>query len=118
MPTPELYDTLRRARALYGAGMGFASLRLLTHVLRKTIGLKWEEDGDLSDALAVIDSDVTQAIQSCKEEVGRIKGDFAEAHEIVRGLRSCIADSANDVQVWGGEFPFERAQASLQCWNM
>ena len=62
---PQLYETLSRARSLYGAGLGFASLGILSQVVRATIGLRWEEDGDMADVLAVIDADIGQAIQVC-----------------------------------------------------
>ncbi|KAJ7082320.1 hypothetical protein C8R44DRAFT_60117 [Mycena epipterygia] len=73
-PTPLLYDLLKRARALYGSGMGFASLGLLTTAVRATLELRWDREGEMADALAVIDSDIAQAIQSCKEEIesGRV----------------------------------------------
>lgn len=62
-PTPELHETLTRARTLYGAGMGFWSLGVLASIVRATIGLQWEEDGDMADVLAAIDADIGQAIQ-------------------------------------------------------
>jgi len=62
-PLPHLRDVLTRARSLFGAGMGFASLGLLSSIVRATIGLRWEDEGDMADFLAVIDSDITQAIQ-------------------------------------------------------
>ena len=62
-PLPHLHDVLTRARSLFGAGMGFASLGLLSSIVRATIGLRWEDEGDMADFLAVIDSDITQAIQ-------------------------------------------------------
>ncbi|KAJ7082316.1 hypothetical protein C8R44DRAFT_992212 [Mycena epipterygia] len=73
-PTPLLYDLLKRARALYGSGMGFASLGLLTTAVRATLELRWDREGEMADVLAVIDADIAQAIQSCKEEVesGRV----------------------------------------------
>lgn len=43
--------------------MGFASLGILASVIRATIGLRWDNDGDMADVLAVIDADVGQAIQ-------------------------------------------------------
>lgn len=46
--------------------MGFASLGVLVHVVRATVGLRWEEDGDMADMLAVIDADIGQAIQVCR----------------------------------------------------
>ena len=62
-PMPSLHDLLTRARSLYGAGLGFASLGLLSSIVRATIGLRWEDDGDMADILAVIDADIGQAIQ-------------------------------------------------------
>ena len=61
---PSLHDLLTRARSLYGAGLGFASLGLLSAIVRATIGLRWEDDGDMADILAVIDADIGQAIQA------------------------------------------------------
>lgn len=62
-PTDHLYDVLMRVRSLYGAGMGFASLSVLASIVRASVGLRWEDDGDMADILAVIDADVGQAIQ-------------------------------------------------------
>lgn len=117
-PTELLHDTLANVRSLYGAGMGFRSLVILASIVRATLGLQWEEEGDMADILAVIDIDIGQAIQSSKEEVegGRLH-DFAPAREIVHDLRSAINDSLADVQTWGGEFPFDRASASLHYWK-
>lgn len=63
VPTPELGNVLARARSLYGAGMGFAGLGLLSSVVKATIGLRWEKQGLMADVLAVIDTDICQAIQ-------------------------------------------------------
>jgi len=62
-PLPPLFEILSRVRSLYGAGLGFSSLSLLAQVVRATVGLRWEEDGDMADVLAVIDADIGQAIQ-------------------------------------------------------
>ena len=64
VPTPQLNDALTRARSLYGAGMGFASFGILASVVRATLGIRWEEDGEMADALAAIDADIGQAIQA------------------------------------------------------
>ena len=63
-PTQHLYNTLTRARLLYGAGMGFTSLGLLASIVRATLGLQWEEDDDMEDVLAIVDADIGQAIQA------------------------------------------------------
>lgn len=43
--------------------MGLASLGVLESVVRGTIGLRWEEMGEMSDVLALVDADISQAIQ-------------------------------------------------------
>ena len=63
-PTQHLHDILRRARSLYGAGLGFSSLGLLTAVVRASVGLRWEVDDDMADLLAIIDADIGQCIQA------------------------------------------------------
>ena len=136
-PLPQLHETLTRARSLYGAGLGFASLGVLASIVRATVGLRWEEDGDMADILAVIDADIGQAIQasivvpshttagliklvsqSAKEEIesGRVH-DFTTAREVRNDLRSAVNATSADVKEWGGEFPFERAAASLEYWK-
>jgi hypothetical protein len=63
VPTPSFTETLSRARKLYGVGLGTSSLPLLTSIVQATVGLRWREVGDVADLLAVIDSDISQAIQ-------------------------------------------------------
>ncbi|KIM74734.1 hypothetical protein PILCRDRAFT_827939 [Piloderma croceum F 1598] len=118
VPTSQLNEALSRARTLYGAGMGFASLGVLESVVRATIGLRWEDVSELSDILALVDADISQAIQSSKEEIdaGRI-GDLASARQIVTELRVAVRDSFVDCETWGGEFPFERASGSIEFWK-
>ncbi|KAF8147886.1 hypothetical protein B0H34DRAFT_278029 [Crassisporium funariophilum] len=118
-PLPHLHDVLTRARSLYGAGLGFASLGLLASIVRATIGLRWEDDGDMADILAVIDVDIGQAIQSSKEEIEASRVvDFASAREARNELRCAVNDSLADVNSWGGEFPYERAAASIEYWKI
>ncbi|KAH9476476.1 hypothetical protein JR316_0010388 [Psilocybe cubensis] len=118
-PLPHLHEVLTRARSMYGAGLGFSSLAILASIVRATIGLRWEDDGDMADILAVIDADIGQAIQSSKEEIqGSRVLDFASAREARETLRCAVRDSMDDVKTWGGEFPFERASASLEHWKI
>jgi enolase len=90
----------------------------------------------MADILAVIDADIGQAIQaglhifdnntrslstasqSSKEEIegGRVS-DFSSAREAAQDLRRAVNESLADVKLWGGDFPYERALASLQCWK-
>jgi len=120
VPTPELENILSRARSLYGAGMGFAGLGLLSSVVKGTVGLRWEEERSIMvDILAVIDMDICQAIQSCKEELdgGRVI-DVASARETISKLWASLEESSRDVEFWGGEFPFDRAANSIDCWRV
>ncbi|KIM66411.1 hypothetical protein SCLCIDRAFT_1211167 [Scleroderma citrinum Foug A] len=119
VPTTHLDNILARVRSLYGAGMGFASLGLLTSIVSATVGLRWEWDGSMAATLAVIDTDISQAIQSCKEELegGRVN-DLTSARDTVNKLWSSVQDSSSDVEDWGGEFPFERAATSIECWKI
>ncbi|KIL61698.1 hypothetical protein M378DRAFT_166666 [Amanita muscaria Koide BX008] len=118
-PTECLHDALSRARKLFGSGMGFASLGILTTIVRATLGLRWDDEGDMADVLATIDGDITQAIQSCKEEVtcGRLN-DYICAKNSVNELRVAISECQRDVGSWGGEFPFDRASSSLEFWKI
>ncbi|TFK49969.1 hypothetical protein OE88DRAFT_1736268 [Heliocybe sulcata] len=118
-PAPGLDDVLRRVRALYGAGMGLASLDLLAKIVRATWGLRWENEGVMADALAMIDADITQAIQSSKEEIeeGRVF-DLATARAVAADISQTLEGSESDIAGWGGEFPFERAAASLVLWTI
>jgi hypothetical protein len=58
-------ENLMRARLFCGSGMGFASLDLLATIVRATVGARWDEDGEFADILAMIDTDIAQAIQVC-----------------------------------------------------
>lgn len=49
-------------------------------------------------------------------EGGRVN-DISAARETVLELRRAVKDSSADVQAWGGEFPFERASASIEYWK-
>jgi len=99
--------------------MGFASLAVLESVVRATIGLRWEDVGEMSDILALVDADISQGIQSSKEEIeaGRV-GDLVVARQIVAELRGAVKDSFIDCETWGGEFPFERASGSIEFWKL
>jgi hypothetical protein len=54
------YVKLIQARTLYGAGMGFVSLSILAAVVKATAGLRWEEGGEMADALTEVDTDLGQ----------------------------------------------------------
>ena len=118
-PTPQLTMVLRRARVLYGAGMGLASLRILASVVRATKGRRWEENGDMENTFSDIDADMSQALQSTREELdgGRVT-DMNRAREALQDLRSAIQESRREVKSWGGVYPFERTAATLEFWKL
>ncbi|KAI6118227.1 hypothetical protein F5141DRAFT_1212129 [Pisolithus sp. B1] len=119
VPTASLDNILARIRSLYGAGMGFASLGLLASIVKATIGLRWEREGFMATTLAVIDTDISQAIQSCKEELeGGRANDLTAARDAVNKLSISVKESLADVKSWDGEFPFERAVNSIECWKI
>ncbi|THH04177.1 hypothetical protein EW145_g5710, partial [Phellinidium pouzarii] len=68
-PSAKLSGLLAYTRTLYGAGMGFDSIEVLSGVVRATAGLRWDPEDRLVDVLAAVDADISQAIQSCKEEL-------------------------------------------------
>lgn len=104
---------------MYGVGLGLTALRHLTPAIQQTIGLRWEDDDEMADSLAVLDSDMTQAIQSGKDELMRENGaGLNEARAIVKELRLRLSEASASVKSWGGEFPFERTQASLEYWKL
>jgi hypothetical protein len=65
--------------------MGFASLGVLESVVRATIGLRWEDVGELSDILALVDADISQAIQVSGETRHTLY--FENLHDGFRALR-------------------------------
>lgn len=109
VPTTKLNGLLEYTRSLYGAGMGFDGIELLTGVVRATSGLRWGPSDHLIDVFAIIDVDISQAIQSCKEELanGYVR-DIGIARTALRKLRGALVDCRREVESWGGEFPFSR----------
>jgi len=116
--TPKLNSLLAYTRSLYGAGMGFDSIDVLTGVVRATTGLRWDQTDALADVFAVIDTDICQAIQSCKEEVvgGHLR-DASAARAALRKLRLALGDCREEVDVWGIPFPFSRGSSNAECFQ-
>lgn len=117
-PGNAFYQTLQVIRPIYGAGLGSLALQHLALVVQQTIDLRWEEEGEMADSLAVLDSDMTQAIQSSKEQQLR-EGNFGEeARKVVKEFRFRVSEASKSVKSWGGEFPFERTEDSLKYWKV
>ncbi|KAJ8454032.1 hypothetical protein ONZ45_g7815 [Pleurotus djamor] len=114
-PTKRLVDLLIRARSMYGVGMAFASLDILVLIVDATFDLRWEPEDEFADTLAMIDADIAQALQSCKEELegGRVD-DSRLAHDQLSALKRAVDECHSRVESWRGELPYERASASLE----
>ncbi|KAI0691816.1 hypothetical protein BC835DRAFT_1407202 [Cytidiella melzeri] len=119
VPTAGLQKTLRRARTLYGAGLGFASLKVLAQPVRAIAGFRWENNAVMENTFAEIDADISQALQSSREEFesGRLQ-DVAIARAAIEELKAAVRESQLAVQSWRGAFPFERAAATLEFWTI
>lgn len=44
--------------------------------------------------------------------------DIGTARDAVEKLWSGVEESSRDVEIWGGEFPFDRAANSIECWRV
>ena len=114
LPGPAAKTTLAYVRSLYGAGMAFQSITILTSIIRATLGFTWQEDGVMSDTLAEIDADISQAIQSCREELASKSDKATSAKETLQALLNALGDSRREVEMREGEFPFERGLANAE----
>lgn len=94
-------------------------MRLLAQPVRATSALFWEEGGEMEIVLAEIDADISQALQSSREEMdsGRMV-DITAARSAISDLKAAVRESKLAVQQWGGTYPFERAEATLEFWKL
>ncbi|TFY67827.1 hypothetical protein EVJ58_g1384 [Rhodofomes roseus] len=118
-PTEKLRQVLSRVRALYGAGLGFASLKILAVIVNAAEGIKWTEGSELETLLAAIDVDISQAVQSCKEEVesGRAT-DMSFARAAVNELRVAVKENRMVVVSGEGGYLFEQGENALDYWKI
>ncbi|KAK7018341.1 hypothetical protein R3P38DRAFT_2982291 [Favolaschia claudopus] len=118
-PTPQLLACLSRARMLYGSGLGFSSLSHLVAVVRSTIGRRWPPEGKITDILVMVDADIAQGLQACREEIqGGGVVDYAAGRAVLEKLTSVLEESEKDVEAWGGEYPFERGFFSVRDFKL
>ncbi|KAF8659468.1 hypothetical protein AX16_001835 [Volvariella volvacea WC 439] len=118
-PLPQFYETLKRVRSLYGAGLGFASLSQLAMMIRMVTEFQWESEGIMMDALITLDADIGQAVQSSKEEIegGRVS-DLPAARAILGDIKSALTECRTRTTSWKGVYPFGRAQLSINFWKI
>jgi len=122
-PTQVVYETLARARSVFGVGLGFESLHILLFLIRATSGLRWELDSKMEDALIILDADVAQAIQSCKEQVAAKVAtkeplDLEAYRQQLKELKGAMEDIRTETDAWGGEFPYEKGMISINGWRL
>lgn len=119
IPGSDLMTALTRARMLYGAGLGLASLKVLAGIVKATAGHRWKGDAELEDLFAEIDADISQALQSTREELesGRVT-DKGAARTAINDFRAAVEETQKEVKSWGGAYPFERAVSGLAYWRL
>jgi hypothetical protein len=100
-------------------GLGVDSLPILTYVIRATFPLRWttSDNDPLLPHLAVLDSDLSQAIQSCKEELAagllQTEEEVNSAKLSLEDLFRALEEGRHLVESWGGEFCFDRVSDVL-----
>lgn len=120
LPQKPLWDAISRARALFGVGLGFESVPILASIVSTASDFTFEMDSEMEDALIVIDADIAQALQSCREQLthGDLVKDRDAARAAVAALRTALQDCRSVIEGWGGEFPFEKSILSLEGWKL
>jgi hypothetical protein len=64
----------------------------------------------MMETLAIVDSDMSQAIQACKEELQRDDCVVGERErKALRDLKDMLREVKRVCDVWDSEFPFDRA---------
>ena len=84
-------------------------------MIQATFPLRWTaSDRDpLLEALAIVDCDISQAVQSCKEQiVGGNLDSEALAGAALEELYQALGESKRQTAAWGGEFAFDRVRGS------
>lgn len=117
-PSPELDETLHRARALLGCGMSLESINILTAVVVGASRTRWEEDTVMETRLAEIDYDISQAITSTGpgKDAGRLG--LGELRKAKTELSDALLACKTAIATWNGPFPFEGAEGSVKSWNL
>ncbi len=94
-------------------------MRVLAQPVRAIADVRWENNVAMDSLFADIDADISQALQSCREEFdgGRLT-DVAAARAALDDLKAAVRESQSAVQSWKGNFPLERAAATLEFWKI
>jgi hypothetical protein len=121
-PTPAFESYRKRARCLMGCGHGFASLEVLTEIVRQATDLPSdyadsEEGEELAELLATVDGDIIQALTAVEKELHVAEGarQMAAREDSIRvELRNALIACQAKAEASGGEFAFERGLMCLE----
>lgn len=69
----------------------------------------------MDGALVIIDADLAQCLQSCREQVAANEvPDRAAAKELLASLGKSLKNTQDATKQWGGEFALEKGQMALE----
>jgi hypothetical protein len=101
-----------RGRAWYGAGVGCPSILVLPIV--EAVGtVQWVEGSAVEEALSIVDCDIAAVLGNAKEEVQQEREVGVDAVNVLRNLNRVLEGVEEKVELWGGDFPFERSLDAL-----
>ena len=114
-PSSAFEGTQRRIRAMFGCGLGFESLELLSEIVVQVSELDFDGDSEegerLTDILATIDGDIVQAVTAAGKEllVGNTKRCMNSSETAIQeGLLRTLEEARNKAEAKGLEFMFDR----------
>ena len=106
----------------YGAGLGVESLETLNNIVEVVAETHWKEDDGVNrmeNILAAIDQDISQAVESAKQQIeaGHID-DIERAGQVKEALFKALQKCEQSVGAWNAEmFPFPRGLESVRGWR-
>jgi len=123
--TSPLFENLQsRIRAMYGSGLGFESLSLLSEIVKQASELEFDENTqhgeDLMDLLSTVDGDIVQAVTAAGKELittTRRRNMNATEIEVQNYLQKILEGSRDKANAKGMEFLFERGLSVAEINN-
>ena len=100
-------------------GLGFQSVPILVTIVQAASTTTFDIDSDMEDALIVVDADIAQCLQSCREQLQA--GDVLDresAKAALADLRKALIECRSAIEAWGGEFPLEKGVLALEGWKL
>ncbi|KAE8441942.1 hypothetical protein EG329_004150 [Mollisiaceae sp. DMI_Dod_QoI] len=112
----------QRYRCLMGCGKGFESLQAITEAVRQVQGMDIVSipllDSVARDAVAVIDSDLVQAVTAVQKQLSASKGLRPLTHaeeDIIQDLKDVLDSCDNKFLLSGYSHPFGRGSPGLDA---